>query len=264
MKKRFIATLLVAIFAIGIFPSTTLAAADMPSSWAQSEVKEAIYRGFVPDELQNNYTKSISRAEFAKVAVFYLAASQNLGVDDFMNIYREKSEMLTGNQFEYKEPFSDIDDYYINSAYALGVVNGRSNEIFDPDSPITRQEAAVMLLNTYRLFGTYANQEKAHSFRKGEIFQDSDIIAEWAIESAAVMYQFGVMNGINNDTWDPLGYYTREQCFATFMRLQNYWPPIEIYTLLPYDEAIKRIYSNDNFLSYDVRIYAFDCFIVRQ
>lgn len=233
--KRIIAILTVIVMSITL--AITSFAVEGPSNWAAEKVGEAIDLRIVPKGLQSDYTQNITRAEFAKVAVFYLAAAQNLDESDFLNIYSEKSEELTGTKFVYEAPFTDTDNSYVNNAFSLGIISGRSADIFDPDSPITRQEAAVMLLRAYDLLGTYTVQEKALSF--GQTFSDADQIAEWAYEPATMMYQFDVMVGINDDTFSPNGYYTREQCMVTFLQLLKNAPSVSV--LLPYEELCTRI-----------------------
>ena len=247
-KSLSILAIIVIIAMCFTFPIQSFAA-GFPSVWAETEVAVAISLGIVPDELQEEYTANITRQEFAQTAMYYLAASQNLPISDFVAVYTEKAGLLNGEIFEIKASFSDTGDYYIDLAYSLGVVNGRGDGTFDPDGFITRQEAAVMLLNTYNVFGMYKPQEKAFLFK--DTFADSDTISDWAMESAGGMYQFGVMNGVSDDIWKPLGNYTREQCFATFLRLYNNSPERTI--LLPYDEALERaITQGHSSPSYDI------------
>ena len=100
------------------------------STWAENEVKKALEIGIVPDEIKDDYTKKITRGEFCKLAV---------------NTYIKK----TGNEIEkdIESPFSDADDVYISNAAKLNIVSGIGDGLFAPDKEITRQEAAVMLVN---------------------------------------------------------------------------------------------------------------------
>ena len=76
-------------------------------------------------------------------------------------------------------PFTDLhkpeDRGYGNTAYALGILNGRSATTFDPDSPITRQEAASILMRCYRLYGgTYEAADRTPAL------SDWNSVADWA------------------------------------------------------------------------------------
>jgi len=62
MKK--ILSLLLIISMIFGTNITIYGAGDEPSSWAKEDVMDAINRGYVPEHLQNNYQKPITREEF--------------------------------------------------------------------------------------------------------------------------------------------------------------------------------------------------------
>lgn len=50
-------------------------------------------------------------------------------------------------------------------------------------------------------------------------FQDAEQIADWAKESVAVMYHWGILQGKEDGSFDPQGSFTREQCLLTLLRL---------------------------------------------
>ena len=75
--------------------SSAAYAADEPSWWAQTDVSDAINTGIVPDDLQKNYTESLSRVGFTHLAISYLAKLQGLTPDKLK---------------ESGTPFSDTDD----------------------------------------------------------------------------------------------------------------------------------------------------------
>ena len=233
--KRLFSILLVLCLTL-TFPAF---AADAPSPWAESEVAEALERDLVPDELQSAYTSKITRSEFARVALYYCAAAQRLSIGDFRSFYHSRTEEFSGKPYTSESPFTDTDDFYIKDAYTLGIVNGRGDGTFDPDSFISRQEAAVMLANAYRSMGGSAVLAEGTADFEAT-FSDSEALASWALESAALMYQCGVMNGTGPDAFDPLGSYTREQCYATFLRLFHYAPAERI--LFTYEDGLDQIF----------------------
>jgi len=125
------------------------------------------------------------------------------------------------------EAFSDVDYNYVYWshvywAYTLGIVKGYGDGTFQPGREISRQEAAVLLLNTYDFYGEWEIQEMGLSFC--EVYADSDLVAEWAIESAMFMYQSNIMRGVDAITFSPLGTYTVEQCIISFLRLYENAP----------------------------------------
>ena len=192
-------------------------AGERPSEWAEREVAFAISLGLAPESLQVDYTEDITREEFAMTAIHYLSAISNINVVQFLDTYRELFASSDNFRISDGDPFTDTSDVFTVAAYELGVVNGRGDGIFDPYSSITRQDASVMLLNTLIVVTSYDQRDDFESTL--EVFVDIGDIADWAFESSAVMYRLGVLVGVGDDRFDPLGHYTREQCFASFVRL---------------------------------------------
>ena len=171
-----------------------ISAADTPSSWAAEQVNEAIAEGLVPQNLQSNYTNAITRAEFAALAV---ALYENV-----------KGEIkIIGYIF-----FRDTEDVNVKKAAFIGIVMGIGDRYFDPDSTLTREQAAVMLS---RLADKLDNPLP----RQAATFSDNVQISEWAIESVGYVAAGGIMGGVGNNTFSPKGSYTREQSIVTIMRL---------------------------------------------
>ncbi|MBR1442296.1 MAG: S-layer homology domain-containing protein [Firmicutes bacterium] len=173
------------------------------SAWAEGEVKKALEIGIVPDEIKDDYTKKITRGEFCKLAV---------------NTYVKK----TGNEIEkdIESPFSDVNDVYISNASKLNIVSGIGDGLFAPDKEITRQEAAVMLVNLANAAGIETGKAE-----ESEKFADEDNFAAWANEKiytiASTKTADGgfVMKGTGGGKFSPLDNYTREQAAATMVRL---------------------------------------------
>ena len=217
MKKRVLAMMIAGIMTL--LPMTSFAATNA-SDWAQQEIDEAIELRLVPDELQDNYTENITRAEFAQLAVIFSATANGYNnVNKYVNAY-----LMENDDASYREDtFSDSDDFYVNCAATLNIVSGRGDGTFDPEGSITRQEAAVMLMNTYN---TYA-KDKTHTSTLATFdaaFSDFGQIASWAKESAQYMCEWGVMTGVGQNQYAPFGSYTREQAIATFLRLYSHGP----------------------------------------
>jgi len=83
--------------------------------------------------------------------------------------------------------FSDIDGHpdaaYIQAALELGMIRGDGKGRFEPDRAATRQEAAVMIWNVYRMLFP------------DELFQDVELAgstAEWAVPAVRMMVALGL------------------------------------------------------------------------
>lgn len=220
MKKSFFI-----LFAILLIFHITAYASDTDiSAWAQSEVEEAIHLGIVPEDMQNNYQNNITRAEFAKISVVFVAHHFDMEVDEAVKWYLSEHKHSDGSQLTFKEDtFTDIADseyeYYIKCANSMHIVYGRGNGIFDPDAFITREEAAAMLLRVYFCYG--GGVKLGPKSEGVDAFYDVGEISSWADSAVRYMYQWGVMKGVSDTHYAPKSYYTKEQCFVTFLRLDD-------------------------------------------
>lgn len=97
----------------------------------------------------------------------------------------------------------------------MGIVKGKGNNLFDPFSPITREEAAVMLS---RVCTMYASDKPTPESEVADI-ADQDSVSDWARDSVKKVCALNIMQGMPDGTFAPKNPYTREQCYATFVRL---------------------------------------------
>ena len=180
--------------------SSAAYAADEPSWWAQTDVSDAINTGIVPDDLQKNYTESLSRVGFTHLAISYLAKLQGLTPDKLK---------------ESGTPFSDTDDDYVAAAYSRGIISGYGDGSFAPNDGITRQEAAKILINTQK---AYMGKEPSGGGDVPE-YTDADEVSAWAKEYVELAGRMGIMKGMEDGSFAPNGNYTTEQAIITFGRL---------------------------------------------
>lgn len=224
MKKIcvFVWTILIIFSTMGT-GMTIVSARDVEnvSEWARKEIEESIDAGFVLAELQSDYQSSITREEFAATAVMYLAYMYNMQVEDMIQMWCVKHTEKNVSTKEIQSSFTDIEESelvdYIKYAEMMGIVKGRGNGVFDPYSYITREEAAVMLNN---VFVAYSSGFKIGYYDLSNL-TDIGKISDWAIASVKNMYVMNVMKGVSETEFSPQGEYTREQCFATFLRLSK-------------------------------------------
>lgn len=175
-----------------------------PSQWAQSEVQRAIDLKLVPNDLQVNYQAYISREEFCELLAQMLEVRYRIELDELVEAYGGK-----------EVAFTDTDSEMVEGIAALGIVSGRGDGVFDPDGRITRQEAAVMLANTIKVFGTEKIGTAVGTFR------DQDSIASWAVNGVTTVSQLGIMGTTGNNEFSPLGTYSREQAIVTVLRVYD-------------------------------------------
>lgn len=247
-KLRFInfVVILGLFISSSVLTTTTSCAADVPSDWAASAVSEALNLKIIPEGLDQNYQRPITRAEFAQTALYFCAAQYNLDPLTFVWEYRTSHASPGETELPIDwDAFQDVsmtqsENIWPIYAAAFGLVEGRGNGIFDPEGAISRQEAAVMLLNTYRLYaGEHLQLDQASIS-----FADTSSIAAWAVDAVEVMTSMGVMTGTGNNCFAPTETYTREQCYTTFMALYKNAP------VSKYHQNVKGLYSPEEYLDY--------------
>lgn len=206
---------------------------DVPSPWAYDEVKQAIVLGMVPTNLQTHWRNPITRVEFAQMVVHFLAFQYSFSSDSsFVSKYCAVSTDRNGKPFgpagswwnTFCGAWGSFTDLHVpeergygNTAYALGIINGRSSTIFDPHSPITRQEAAAMLMRCYEIYGG------SYTASATGTMADMELVADWARDAVDAMLELKVMQG-GSGVFNPQGTYTREQAVLTLLRLYTNAP----------------------------------------
>lgn len=144
---------------------------------------------FYPDDI-------ITRAEFAKMLSTAFSINTVADLTFFDDVSR--------TDWYYK---------YVTALYLAGITNGTSVKTFSPDSPLTREEAAVM---SVKLF------EAATSPRilaEDHVYADNSLISSWALESIKKAAQFEIMLGNPGNIFSPKSNITRGEAAAVICRL---------------------------------------------
>ena len=98
-------------------------------------------------------------------------------------------------------------------AYELGIVNGVGGGRFAPNSPVTREQLAVMLYNYARTAG-YPISARADLSK----FSDADEVSSWAAEALSWANAVELINGVGGNRLSPGGNATRAQVSAILHR----------------------------------------------
>lgn len=151
--------------------------------------------GFKPD-------REISRAEFVKI----LISSLHLADKEAQN--------------SRKSAFQDVPDSYwasdyINAAYEKGWITGYDGR-FNPDSPITREQMAAILM---RVYDDISMHNVSNKVEKPSLsgFADKDKISTWALDSMKKAVELGIINGYNGEI-SPRDNATRAEAAAMLYR----------------------------------------------
>lgn len=186
---------------------------DTPSAWAKEEIENAIRLDLIPSRWLCGYKTNITRGDFCSLAMTALCIFEG----------KYLYEIIDERGIEVDESvYSDTDNYAFHAGYAMGIGAGRGNGIFAPNDPITRQEAAVMLMQT-----AYCASYQPYLGDAIE-YADANTIADWAAGAVSAVSRMidntngqAVMGGVGSNKFSPNGYYTREQSYVSMIRLYH-------------------------------------------
>lgn len=207
MKKRFLSFALVLCIITTFVPAVFSAPAelDTASTWAHDGIQAAVDKGFVPADLQNNFTNVITRQEFCRMAVNWLEYAIGSPIDNVLasrGLSRDSSV------------FTDTNDPDILAAFALGITSGVGNNQFHPSGQFSREQAATMIMNTVRALGMDVSNPPPSGFA------DLSTASSWAHTGINFVRAHSIMSGTGNNNFSPSGLYTREQSIITFNNIK--------------------------------------------
>lgn len=183
----------------------------LPSQeWAIWYAQGAAEKSLLPYELTSYWGNYISREQFCKLLGRLITVAE--GYPD-LETYVQKTKGAY-----LKNTFSDCvgRDEAIDMLYSLGVVNGKSDTVFDPDGMLSREEAATLITRAASVLcyvGTASQKTK---------FQDEYKISDWAQFAVIWVSEKNIMTGTSDYTFDPNLGYTVEQAVTTINRLHEY------------------------------------------
>ncbi|WP_010246148.1 TraB/GumN family protein [Acetivibrio cellulolyticus] len=155
-------------------------AADQPSSWASEGIKWSKVYGLATDDMQKNYTSSVTREELYSVCE---------------SVY----EKVTGDQVvtaDVKSPFSDTNSDAVLKACAAGILNGSGK--FEPQKEATRLDMVTVIYNVIK-----AAQPDFDFNTSAELaFKDAKTIPEGSRDIVKYAVYKGILKGRSNDTLD--------------------------------------------------------------
>ena len=205
------------------------------SNWAAEDIITAISMGYLDDDpdvfgyqpavtdlLGSDYTRAITRGQFASLAVRY---------------YETLLGDITGE--DYTIPVNSGDDVFADStgdenmakAFNLGILGGynsadtRAGVYVGPNDNITREQAATMLTRLMeKLIVAFDSVGRTGwTVWYADSLPFTDTIADWAYDGVRAVYGVGAMTGTTSTTFSAKSPYTIEQSIVTIMRIDNNW-----------------------------------------
>ena len=197
------------------------------SDWAAQDILNAVSYGYidgtdsgdpaVTDLLGSDYTKAITRGQFAALAVRLYEtrlAMDGLNGEVAINSGDDVFADSQGNEA-------------IAKAYNLGILGGynsadsRSGVYVGPNDLITREQAATMLARLMARLDEDLGRSMLDRMT-GVTLPFVDTISDWALDSVETVYEAGVMNGTSGTTFSGKANYTVEQSIVTIMRISEW------------------------------------------
>ena len=177
--------------------STVAFADSAPSDWAEKEIEGAKNAGIITNSVTENYQENITREQFCELV---------------MKLY----ESITNtNEIKTNDVFDDTDNEEILKAYQLGIVKGVTDNLFSPNTFITRQEICVMLT---RCIDISIESADIHNYNVTQ-FADIEDISDWALSSVQYAFDNNIIKGVGENKIDPLGNTTCEQAILLTYRI---------------------------------------------
>ena len=146
---------------------------------------------------------TMTRAEFSTIVV------RGLGL-----------ELSTNDIFE---DVSSADWFYsyIATAFDAGIIKGISDNLFNPEGVITKEEASVMIARAARLCGLYIEENEDYIRNILSAFTDYTSSSDWAKSSLAFCYDNGILNE-NEINIEPQKNISRAEVAVMLYNLLNF------------------------------------------
>ena len=224
------ALLIVSTFALLLSAAHTVVA-KVPSQWAADSVARAKDLGLIPEDLQNGYTRPMTRAEICALAV---------------NAY----ETATGRLIDAMCQFDDTDDINVQKMGGLEIVSAMDGESFMPNRHLTREQAAAILARLITKMNVQLVTEPAY-------YIDIDEISDWALEPVGQMQAMGIMGGMGEGMFSPNGYYTMEQGIAVMLKVYDLGVVVKLGEIIEISEkSVPLAKYRDNTESAELQKYS--------
>lgn len=209
-------------------PETPVATTVTYSDWAKQDILDAVSFGYidgtgsgnepaVTDLLGSDYTRAITRGQFAAIAVRLYET--RLAMDGLNG----EIAVNPGDDV-FADSTSNID---MAKAYNIGIVGGynsadsRSGVYVGPNDLITREQAATMLARLMAKLDEDLDRSMLDRMT-GVTLPFTDAIADWALDSVETVYEAGIMYGTSGTTFSAKANYTIDQSIVTIMRISDW------------------------------------------
>ncbi|WP_240416056.1 S-layer homology domain-containing protein [Paenibacillus periandrae] len=175
---------------------------DINAHWAKAEIEFLANKLVIDGVSEHKFDadRNITRAEFAALIVRALGLSPMKSVSSFADV---KADAW----------YSDA----VSTASAAGIIHGYENGAFRPDTQITREELAAMVVRAMNYAGADSNVAPSDQAMILSRFKDSSKIG-WGQKEIAAAISANLINGMSEDTLGSDRMATRAQTAVILKR----------------------------------------------
>lgn len=209
-----------------IFVSEERKFADSDSSYESSMMRKMSAQGIIQGDQNGNANPNanITRAEATAMVMRLLGISENEDI---------------------KREFTDVEknDWYyniVNTARIYGIVEGDSENIFNPNRLVSREEIVVMVARGLYKTGmqTEINTD-VEKLSERVAYEDAEKISHWAINSYYTMDTYAVHDYVNGDDFQYIKYANPQKPATRFEVAEMMFRVFDAMQIYPYQIAIE-------------------------
>lgn len=166
--------------------------------WAYEAITSLANRGIVSGTGDSEYTpeRNVTREEFIKM----LNGALGIAEAEYSSIYDDVAADA------WYAP-------YVIAAAQNGICQGIGDREFGSGLELTRQDMACLIYN--------AVKDKLTAYEAAESFADLPDIADYAVEAVTALHNAGLMNGKDNNIFDPRASATRAETAVVIYSVLN-------------------------------------------
>lgn len=214
--KRLVGVAVTTLLSFSVCFTAFGAVSTNASPWAVTYLEQAYALDLVSAGLLQQAQDTMTRVEFSEIVVAFY-------------------EKVTGTAAPLPEqnPFSDCNAAVAQKAYALGVIAGTEPGKFEPESPLTREQMAIMLVRTLEKCGVDMSLYAKHN-----PFTDTKNISEVTISYIDKAYGAGLVSGYQNGTFEPKKSLKVQEAITAFYGAYTFYEGVQNGTSVPHGDAV--------------------------
>lgn len=172
-------------------------------AWAEEHVLALYNKGVIDGTAKKQFSPqlTVTREQFVKMASALCSLPDDISDAGFADVEK-------GDWYEK----------YVNGAKQIGLISGKSEELFGIGENIIRQDAAVILFNALKT----ENPEAVEGVQTEELrYKDAGDISSYALYAVSVLSKLGVLSGDTSGSFMPMANATRAEAAVMINKVLN-------------------------------------------